>query len=295
MMYANKVDRAEASQLAKLKLAQNRIQKEKEKEKEKESQKKVSSATVTVKETVIGKEVVYPDRAAKARAARIANLAKKKEERATETTIPDEPRKTRRASMATSSSPAKTITPKSIAGSKHERQLTNNSTDLSDPPPLILKISKRAATASKSVTEKVDQPPLKDYMEAGFYCQDDHAKSPYKLISKVLQRREAEERVKSRKADAIRVLSFDRPTFPPMPYDYGHKLFFDEEQDFVLPFNIRREAENGHLDKKKRPAAYSKLRASELFPYHERAETDFRRLSRTTTCAGWNPSSVSLR
>jgi hypothetical protein len=104
-------------------------------------------------------------------------------------------------------------------------------------------------------------------MEAGFYCQDDFAKSPHKLVSKVLMRREAESKLKSKypKANAAYRPELNRPAFPPLPYDYGYELFFGEQHDFVLPFNIRSESENGLLDGKKKPAPYSKLRASERF------------------------------
>jgi hypothetical protein len=118
------------------------------------------------------------------------------------------------------------------------------------------------------VSEKMDAAPLKEYMESGTYCQDDRAKAPYTLVSKVLKRREAEEKSKSRKTGTsiLRVIDINRPIFPPLPYDYGHELFFGEQHDFTIPFNIRQEAESGRLDRKKRPAAYSKLRASET-PY----------------------------
>jgi hypothetical protein len=210
------------------------------------------------------------NRTANARAARLANLARMKEANekaramgqpnpydlkkarpvATSTTKLDEPRRVRAAMKPRPKQKVNTT-------AAHE-----GSTDLSDPPPLLLKIPKRIKNADNTMGDTSVVPPLKEYMEAGFYCQDDMAKSPHQLISKVLQRREAEERLKSRKSGGLRINFLDRPSFPPLPYDYGYQLFFEEEQDFVLPFNIRREAETGRLDAKKRPAAYSKLRAS---------------------------------
>jgi len=102
-------------------------------------------------------------------------------------------------------------------------------------------------------------------MDSGIYCQDDHAKSPYKLISRVLFRREAEEKAKSRQKihPDIQVQIINRPTFPPLPYDYGYKLFFKEVKEFLLPFDIRQEAEKGLLDGNRKPAHYDKLEASE--------------------------------
>lgn len=133
------------------------------------------------------------------------------------------------------------------------RDSTGSSTPIAPAPKSI---TTQRASSSK------DQASEKRYMEAGFYCQDDFAKSPHKLVSKVLLRREAEDQLKRRKGNALFRPDLNRPAFPPLPYDYGNELFFGAQHDFVLPFNIRAEAENGLLDGKKKPAAYSKLRAS---------------------------------
>lgn len=123
-----------------------------------------------------------------------------------------------------------------------------------------------ASASTRRVTTPKHQSSEKRYMEAGFYCQDDFAKSPHKLVSKILLRREAESQVKQRKGQMLFRPDLNRPAFPPLPYDYGNELFFGSQHDFVLPFNIRLEAENGLLDGKKKPAAYSKLRASRSRP-----------------------------
>lgn len=121
-----------------------------------------------------------------------------------------------------------------------------------------------AGSSTQRNTRAVNQsirPTEKRFLRGGFYCQDDHAKAPHKLVSKVLMRREAELKLKSGTPNGN---DHYRPAFPPLPYDYGHELFFGEQHDFVLPFNIQTEFENGTLDGKKKPAPYSKLRASEL-------------------------------
>lgn len=139
----------------------------------------------------------------------------------------------------------------------------------STPPRPFWKTANRTESNKHSGDEK-------RYMEAGFYCQDDYAKSPLKLVSKVLLRRQAELDLNKKAAKGKKgkvnggppeipphvKLDHNRPVFPPLPYDYGYELFFGEEHDFVLPFNIRTQAEQGLLDGKKKPAPYSKLRAS---------------------------------
>ena len=112
-------------------------------------------------------------------------------------------------------------------------------------------------------------------MESGIYCQDDHAKSPYKLISRVLFRREAEEKAKSRQKvhPDIQVQIINRPTFPPLPYHHGYKLFFEEVKEFLLPFDIRQEAEKGFLDGNRKPAHYDKLKASKCFTQAYKAQS----------------------
>lgn len=122
------------------------------------------------------------------------------------------------------------------------------------PPPRVQTPLRETLRMNGKVTKR--------YMEAGFYCQDDYAKSPYKLVSKILMRREAEEKLTSIKPNAAYRPELNRPAFPPLPYDYGYELFFGEQHDFFLPFDIRSESENGLLDGKKKPAPYTKLRAS---------------------------------
>jgi hypothetical protein len=223
---------------------------------------------------------IWADRAAKAREARIVKLAKLAEEKrmaAERSTSPassnvDQPRRTRRASMAASvlASTSRTAQTPIAPTAGHTRQSTNTtnaSTDLSSPPPLMLKISKKAINAASNAKDDSTAIPFKEYMEAGFYCQHDQGTLSHNLVEKVLLRRQAEENAKSRpyKKGGIKVAGLGVPAFPPLPYDYGYELFFGEEQDFVLPFNIRREAESGQLDGKKKPAAYSKLRASKCW------------------------------
>lgn len=97
----------------------------------------------------------------------------------------------------------------------------------------------------------------KTYMEAGFYNQGEG--TPHKLVNRILQRHEAEA-----KLDTSRItLDINRPTFPPLPYDYGFEWFFGQEHDFVLPYNIQQESEGGILDGKRKPAPFQWIRNSE--------------------------------
>jgi hypothetical protein len=228
----------------------------------KRKDKKVTSAQTTSKQDAIGKSDPsgQTDRAAKARATRLVKLANARAEREAaaanprETTpVTEEPRRTLRA-MSTSTRP-------SYAPPPHGRKAKPDDDDDrvdSSPPHIILKMPKHQVEKER-VTN-----PLKSYMESGMYCQDDHAKSPYKLISRVLFRREAEEKAKSRQKvhPDIQVQIINRPTFPPLPYDHGYKLFFEEVKEFLLPFDIRQEAEKGFLDGNRKPAHYDKLKAS---------------------------------
>lgn len=103
-------------------------------------------------------------------------------------------------------------------------------------------------------------------MQSGIYCQDPDPNSPRKLVNRVLSRRDAElaaARKRGRAAGAqASLLEGDRPQFPPMPYDYGEQHFFEQEHEFVLPYDIQWAAENGALDAKKRPTAFQRIRQS---------------------------------
>jgi hypothetical protein len=266
------------------------------KKKGKKKEKKVPSAQTTSREDAIGKSdpSVHTDRAAKARATRLVKLANARAEREAaaanprETTpVPEEPRRTLRA-MSTSTRP-------SYAPPPHGRKAKPDDDDDrvdSSPPHIILKVPKR------QVEKEVVTTPLKSYMDSGMYCQDDHAKSPYKLISRVLFRREAEEKAKSMQKihPDIQVQIINRPTFPPLPYDYGYKLFFKEVKEFLLPFDIRQEAEKGLLDGNRKPAHYDKLKASTC---SNQSNMDSgltnRHISRKTTNEGGCTSYLSVR
>lgn len=259
-------------------------------------EKKASSSQTTSKQTAVGKTdpPVQTDRAAKARATRLVKLANARAEREAaaanppETTpVRDEPRRTLRETISSANKPSFSYAPPTHRSKAQADDLA----ELSSPPHIILKIPKRQVEKEKQTT------PLKSFQESGMYCQDDHAKSPYKLISRVLFRREAEEKAKQRQKihPDIQVQIINRPTFPPLPYDHGYKLFFDEIHDFVLPFDIRREAENGILDGKKKPAPYSKLKASKYLN-HSGVGTKLmnRQVPRKTTDDGGPPCRLWL-
>ncbi|KAK8846627.1 hypothetical protein IAR55_005714 [Kwoniella newhampshirensis] len=153
------------------------------------------------------------------------------------------------------------------------------------------------------------RPPKKDYMTAGFYCQNTTPSSSGTLVSKIVRLHETEQKAnrlstkfkmseekkelsqKRNESRATRastkptvtpatsttqiqstaqmLTAVDRPTFPPLPYDHGYDFFFGQEHEFVLPYNIRVEKENGLLDGKKKPAPFQKIRAS-VFPERQR-------------------------
>lgn len=119
-----------------------------------------------------------------------------------------------------------------------------------------------AGTSSQAPSNK------KDFMSSGMYCQDPNPNSPRKLVNRVLSRRAAEikaARKKGKAAQAAQSLGPDaeRVIFPPMPYDYGDKLFFETEHEFVLPYEIQWAAQNGSLDTSKRPEPFQRIRQSE--------------------------------
>lgn len=144
------------------------------------------------------------------------------------------------------------------------------------PPPPGKGKEKAIAQAIKETPERKTAPGnKKDYMNAGFYCQDANASSPNKLVNKVLNggsdsgsgsvSGKGKGKEKAPTSSTSRSEDFtDRPTFPPLPYDHGYDHFFGQEHEFVLPYNIRWDMENGGLEGKKRPPPYTKLRASEL-------------------------------
>lgn len=119
--------------------------------------------------------------------------------------------------------------------------------------------------------EKTNGTQSKKYMTSGFYCQDANAKSPFKLVNQVYSRQAAAASSSKRKAGLGRnslLPNIKRGTtaaliFPPLPYDHGYEHFFGKEHDFVLPYNIHKEATEGALNDKKKPAPYQKIRASE--------------------------------
>jgi len=138
-----------------------------------------------------------------------------------------------------------------------------------------------SAKARGKIKEKEGAPGRKkEYMSAGFYCQDADAVSPHKLVSKVLRRQKVlqkvqgkgkgkgKEVVRPKHAAAQATTGSDHDlSFPPLPYDHGHDHFFGQEHEFVLPYNIQWEAENGSLDGKKKPTPFQKIRGSTLYTY----------------------------
>ncbi|WWD00163.1 hypothetical protein V866_007071 [Kwoniella sp. B9012] len=145
----------------------------------------------------------------------------------------------------------------------------------------------------------------KEYMTAGFYCQDPHPPSTKQLHNKILSIRKAESKntknqskskkvdipvgrstrskqasssttIKQTNASASQDKQKDTATvtFPPLPYDHGYDLFFNQEHEFTLPYNIMKEKLDGKLDGKKKPMAYSKI-SKNIYPERQKYQTDF--------------------
>lgn len=119
--------------------------------------------------------------------------------------------------------------------------------------------SKATAKSASTSMSALATSKGKQYMNAGFYCQDANAKSPFKLVNKILG---TKKNGTKRTAAAISA-GTSGLSFPPLPYDHGYEHFFGREHDFVLPFNIHNAASNGALNDKKKPAPYQKVRGSE--------------------------------
>ncbi|WVR04322.1 hypothetical protein IAU60_001322 [Kwoniella sp. DSM 27419] len=157
------------------------------------------------------------------------------------------------------------------------------------------------STAVDSASEPVKiKLPKKEYMAAGFYCQDPTPSASNQLVNKVLRARaqEVKQKPKATKAsssaptrrtrgaatkmDSSKVpIIHERPTLPPMPYDHGHDLFFGQQHDFELPWHIRFEAENGLLVRKVKPTAFHKLRYN-VYPERQRIPADWNAVCRCT-------------
>jgi len=116
---------------------------------------------------------------------------------------------------------------------------------------------------------KIEDGNNKEYMTSGFYCQDANAKSPFKLVNKVLSQSVVGPSRSGKRIAATQLLPNKAAkdlSFPPLPYDHGFEHFFGREHEFVLPYNIHKEATSGALNDKKKPAPYQKIRGSESWP-----------------------------
>jgi hypothetical protein len=178
----------------------------------------------------------------------------------------DEPRTRRRVSQADEGD-------QSSGGSKSRASKTT------DEPTVVASRSKSGKSRATGVTrfwrtnssiaaQSAEAPSKKkDFMSSGMYCQDPDPNSPRKLVNRVLSRRHAELKAARKKGRSNETESAEgegsRDVFPPMPYDYGEELFFQQEHEFALPYDIHWAAENGSLDLQKRPEAYQRIRQSE--------------------------------
>lgn len=120
----------------------------------------------------------------------------------------------------------------------------------------------------------MDQSPnkRKDYMTAGLYCDEEQPTEEGILVNRVLAiRGQTAKRGpgRPRKSTAAAAAPLAAPisraeevSFPPLPIDHGNVHFFGTQREFRLPYDIMWESEQGALDGKKRPPAYTKLRSS---------------------------------
>ncbi|WWD08091.1 hypothetical protein V865_006202 [Kwoniella europaea PYCC6329] len=167
-------------------------------------------------------------------------------------------------------------------------------------------ISSGGGGSSSSSSSK---PLKKEYMTAGFYCQDPHPPSTRQLHNKILSIRKTESKntknqskskkidipvgrsTRSKQASSSSTTTTTTTTkktnasaskdeqkvsvsFPPLPYDHGYDLFFNQEHEFTLPYNIMKEKLDGKLDGKKKPMAYSKI-SKNIYPERQKYQTDF--------------------
>ncbi|WVQ83933.1 hypothetical protein IAT38_006077 [Cryptococcus sp. DSM 104549] len=87
-------------------------------------------------------------------------------------------------------------------------------------------------------------------------------------------------------------LSSKRLTFPPLPFYYGQEMFFEEETEFVLPWNILVEKERGLLDGKKKPAGFQKIR-SNVFPERARIASDIKAICKCAPSSGCGDTCIN--
>ncbi|OCF38889.1 hypothetical protein I317_07338 [Kwoniella heveanensis CBS 569] len=189
-------------------------------------------------------------------------------------------------------------------------------------PSTVVGLDKAATSAKVKV-------PKKEYMTAGFYCQDPHPSATRQLVNQILRVRATESRAaksakqapiassfsasrsaparatrgKGRSGDtttsikkgkiptAVPVIA-ERPSFPPLPYDHGFDLFFRQQHDFDLPWNIRFEAENGLLVRKAKPAAFQKLRGN-VYPERPRVSAGSTAVCRCTPESGCGDNCIN--
>lgn len=104
-------------------------------------------------------------------------------------------------------------------------------------------------------TESEPQPepkPAKVYMDAGFFCRNASPDANDTLVNRILAER----------AEANGYSANEPTSFPPLPLDIGYTQFFEQENDFALPYDIVQEGESGKLDGKQRPAYYEEIECS---------------------------------
>lgn len=231
--------------------------------------------TRTSARVAIQTEESVPDKAGE-----IGGKGKKRASAAT-STEEAEPRVTRRRVSAAAEEGAKTAAPRrnKSRASKGGEAEESAAPEASAAAPASSRSKKGKGRSSgvtrfwrnnSSIAGKSEAPSKKkDFMSAGIYCQDPDPNSPRKLVNRVLSRRHAELTAARKKGRAAALAANgagndeERPVFPPMPYDYGETHFFEQQHEFVLPYDIQWEAENGTLDAKKRPDAYQRIRQSE--------------------------------
>ncbi|WVW78881.1 hypothetical protein I302_100844 [Kwoniella bestiolae CBS 10118] len=151
-------------------------------------------------------------------------------------------------------------------------------------------------TTNKEKKDTSSGKPLKkEYMTAGFYCQNSHPPVSKQLHNSILATRKAENKIlkmkkpvmqrSTRNADHLAktkapvVPVQETISFPPLPYDHGYELFFNTEHEFVLPYNIMKDKLDGKLDGRKKPMPFSKITRN-IYPERQKYQTDFTAICR---------------
>lgn len=171
--------------------------------------------------------------------------------------------------------PASTVAPPAVSASTSRATPAAQTTPA---PSTRLALSVNPAPRAEGITvgsqevREANPARSKEYMHAGLYCQDEHPPEEAQLAERVLYHKGVRKPGRPRKSiqslPPIPTPEGMEPSFPPFPLDHGYRMFFEQESEFRLPYNIMWERDSGALDGKKRPPSFGKLRTSEYRGVH---------------------------